>query len=55
MRTVPVAWDGLGVESALDVVDFADAVQDEAAHPEVVAHLNALARPHLRRSLRFNL
>jgi hypothetical protein len=41
--TVPVAGDGLGIEADDDVVDLADAEQQEARHPEVVAHLDALA------------
>ena len=47
-RTVPVAGDGLGVEGGLHVVDFADAVQQVPRHPQVVAHLDALARADLR-------
>jgi hypothetical protein len=38
---VPVAGDGLGVEGDGDVVELGDAEEDVAAHPEVVAHVDA--------------
>ena len=44
---VPVADHGLGVERDVDAKVFGDAVQDVARHPQIVAHLDALARAHL--------
>ena len=51
---VPVASDGLGVEGHDDAKVLADAVQDEARHPQVVAHVDALCGTHLELPLRRN-
>lgn len=45
---VPVARHRFGVQSGHHPEVLADAVQDEASHPEVIAHLDAFARPHLK-------
>jgi hypothetical protein len=37
-RTVPVAGDGLRVDRDLDAKVLGDAVQEEACHPELIAH-----------------
>jgi hypothetical protein len=41
--TVPVPGDGLGVEGDLSPKLLGDTVEQETGHPEVIAHLNALA------------
>ena len=51
---VPVPGDGFGVEGHDHAKVLADAVQDEAGHPEVVAHVDALRRTHLELPLRRN-
>ena len=37
-RTVPVAFNGFGLEGDDDAEFFGDAVEEEARHPELVAH-----------------
>ena len=44
---VPVTGDGLRSEGDLGTELLSDAVQDEARHPELVAHVNARARTDL--------
>jgi len=50
--TVPVALHRFGVQWRDDAEVFAHAVQQEAWHPQLVAHLNALAGSHLVLPLR---
>jgi hypothetical protein len=50
--TVPVTGDRLGVEGDLDTELFGDTVEEETRHPEVVAHLDTLARTNLVLPLR---
>lgn len=45
--TVPVTLEGLGVERGFDTPLFSDSEQEESSHPEVVSHLNTLARTDL--------
>lgn len=45
---VPVARHRFGVQRGHHPEVLADAVQDEASHPEVIAHLDAFARTHLK-------
>ena len=49
---VPVAHHGLGVHGDDHAELLGDAVQQEAAHPEVVAHRDALAGAHLELPLK---
>lgn len=44
---VPVAGHRFGVQSGHNPKVLADTVEDEASHPEVVTHLDALARAYL--------
>lgn len=50
--TVPLALKGLGVERHLDAPLLGNADQEEACHPEVVTHFDALARTYLELPLR---
>jgi len=45
--TVPVAGDRLGVKRGHNAEILADAMQDEARHPEVIAHFDPLRRADL--------
>lgn len=45
--TVPVTGDGLGVERDLSTELFGDTVEEETRDPEVVTHLDTLARANL--------
>jgi hypothetical protein len=45
--TVPVTGNGLGVERDLSTEFFGDTVEEETRNPEVVTHLNTLARTNL--------
>lgn len=45
--TVPVARNGLWVKAGNDAKVFTHPVQDESRHPQVVTHVNAVARPNL--------
>lgn len=45
--TIPVTGDGLGVERDLSTELFGDTVEEEARDPEVVTHLDTLARTNL--------
>ena len=45
--TVPVSLDGLGVPGNARTEVLSDAGEEEASDPEVVTHLNALARTDL--------
>mmetsp|Transcript_36331 Transcript_36331/g.102641 ORF Transcript_36331/g.102641 Transcript_36331/m.102641 type:complete len:314 (-) Transcript_36331:77-1018(-) len=45
--SVPVTRHRLGVEGHGDVVHLSDAVEDVAAHPEVISHLDSNARTDL--------
>ena len=44
---VPIARHWLGVEADDDAKLFGNALQQEATHPQVITHLNALARTDL--------
>jgi hypothetical protein len=46
-RAVPITSDGLGVEGNLDTKVLSNTVEEVTSHPEVVTHLNALARTDL--------
>jgi hypothetical protein len=50
--TVPVACEGLRVEGDLDAPLLSDTDEEEARHPEMVAHGNSLAGPDLELPLR---
>jgi hypothetical protein len=50
--TVPVALEGLGVERGLDSPLLTDTEEEETGHPEVVAHVDTLARADLELPLR---
>lgn len=45
--TVPVPGDGFGVKRGDDAKVFTHAVQEEARHPQVVAHADPLTRANL--------
>ncbi len=49
---VPVSGHRLRVERRDDAEVLGDAVQDEASHPQVISHLDALARPDLELPLK---
>jgi hypothetical protein len=53
-RAVPVPGDGFGVEGHDHAKVLADAMQDEAGRPQVVAHVDALCRTHLELPLQGN-
>lgn len=44
---VPVAGHWFGVQRGHNPKVLADAVEDEASHPQVIPHLNAFTRAHL--------
>lgn len=45
---VPVSWDGLGVERCHNTKIFADTMQDEARHPQMITHVNPLTWSNLK-------
>lgn len=52
--SIPVPWNGLGVERGHNAKVLTNPVQEEAGDPQMVSHLNPLTRANLKFPLKNN-